>query len=80
MIAGSIIGHPFQFEFQGKRYTALISFEALQDYFDGVGRPPAEAYADNAAVINRKAVEILQRGEHRSPFLLVTTDFEQPGQ
>lgn len=80
MIAGSIIGHPFQFEFEGKLRPALISFEALQDYFDGVGRPPAEAYAANAAAINRKAAEIFRRGEHRSPFVLVTTDFKQPGQ
>jgi hypothetical protein len=73
-----LFGHQFQFQYLGKTHFAVISFEALQDCFGGVGRPPADVYIANAAAINSKAIEILDSGAVRSPFVLTTRDFQSP--
>lgn len=76
MSFGSINGFHFQFDLNGTKQSALISYEALQDYFGGATQSPENAYKSNSATINAKAREILLRGEVRSPFLLTTRDFE----
>lgn len=74
--ADGLIGHPFQFEVNGKIKYAQITEEALEDCFKGNGESPETVFARHAKAIEDKAREIFLRNEFRSPFLLMRDDFK----
>lgn len=56
----------FPAEINGKRIQCAISWEALQDHFDGNGVPPINCFRANRKAIEAKAEHLIQRGRFES--------------
>lgn len=64
----------FPVDVDGKRLRCLVSAEALQDHFDGVGADLVEVFEANRGSVELVAAEKIKAGM-TSPIRLKTTDF-----
>jgi len=66
----------FEAEFNGKRISCAVSFEALSDNFDGDRKQPLKSFKENRSKIEALATKFIQRQrfENDGSILVRTAD------